>query len=98
MTPSRKSPAGPPRPEPRLERELFVKPVVEAPAQCLFGQPVGRGRPCEMGGAGLHRGGEIAVGNRLPDHPPRRGLLAVTGSAKSTAPIARAKPICRGSQ
>ena len=36
----------------------------------------------EMDGAGLDRGGEVGVGNRLPDHPPRRGS-AVTGSANS---------------
>ena len=64
-------------PRPRLERELLVNPVVEASAQRLFGQPVGGRRPLrEMGGAGLDRGGEVGIGNRLPDHPPCRGLLS----------------------
>jgi hypothetical protein len=59
-----------------FEPELLVEPVVEAPAQRLFGEPIGGRRPrSEMDGAGLDRGDEVGVGSRLPDHPPRRGLL-----------------------
>jgi hypothetical protein len=84
--------------EPPLEPDLLVELVVEAPAQSLFGEDRWWLARREMDGVGRDRGDEVGVGNRLPDHPHTAACSAVTGSAKSTAPIALAKFTWRGSQ